>query len=275
VDSRNYPSGKGGVKSRYINGVLYFYNSSGQELFHYTPSTRTVTYPSGSIVNIATGAKFQNNGVDMDLASGIATSTTASTAELNTLSGVTAGTLAASKVLVANASSAIDEIRVTTKRSLGGTGVPGAAAVQTELTKAVTAFTDTVAKTVFTVTIPNAAHAAVIEVDSLGVLGAGGAIGAGEASRASKYQIAVARTAGVATVATVSSAIGGAASNVAGAANVTSVVVTASAMTGAVGAQQTFNIQVAITKSGGASDNHTGVFTARLLNQNATGITIA
>jgi len=159
--------------------------------------------------------------------------------------------------------------------NVGGTGVAGAASVQSTITKAVTAFSDTVAKAVFTVTVPNAVHAAVIDIDIVGVLGAGGAIGAGEASRVSKYQVVLARTAGVNVVATASSAIGGAEAHVAGAANVTSVVVTLSAITGAVGASNTFTINAAITKSGGASDNHTCVASARILNQNATGVTIA
>lgn len=200
---------------------------------------------------------------------------TASAAEVNVLGGVTGGTITASKGVVVDANKAVDVLRSTTELSTGGTGVAGAAAVRTIITKAVTAFTDTTAKAVFTVTVPNAAHAAVIEVDCLGVLGAGGAIGAGEGSRISKYQVVLARTAGVNVVATASSAIGGAEAHVAGAASVSSVVVTVSAITGAVGASNTFTINVAITKSGGASDNHTGVFTACVLNQNATGVTIA
>lgn len=154
-------------------------------------------------------------------------------------------------------------------------GAPAAAAAMQAITKAVAAYTDTTAKDTFTVTVPNAAHAAVIEVDVIGVLGAGGAIGAGEGSRNSKYQVVLARTAGVNAVATASAAIGGAEAHVAGAASVTSVVVTLSAIAGAVGAANTFTIKVAITKSGGASDNHTAVATARILNQNAAGVTIA
>lgn len=209
-------------------------------------------------------------------AAGAEVAVTATAAELNVNAGVTPGAVTASKTLVVDAQSSLDTVRARTNRTLGGTGVPGAASVQTEITKAVTAFTDTTAKDVFTVTIPNAAHAAVIEVDSLGVLGAGGAVGAGEACKNSKYHVSVVRTAGANAVATVSAEVGtGAAATVAGGNNVTSVVVTASAIAGAVGDPNTFTIKVAITKAGGASDNHTGVFTARILNQNATGITIA
>ncbi len=45
---------------------------------------------SGGKIDIKTGGKLQNNGVDMDLSAGIATSTTSSTAELNTLTGILA-----------------------------------------------------------------------------------------------------------------------------------------------------------------------------------------
>lgn len=146
-----------------------------------------------------------------------------------------------------------------------------------EWTKAQTGFADTIATDMFTVTVPNAKIAAAFEVDVHGSLGAGGAIGAGEASRLSKYQVIVTRTPGVNAVAAVSAAIGGAASNVAGAANVTSVIVTAGSITGGVGAVNTFTIKVAITKSGGASDNHTAVATVRLQPQaeSATPVTVA
>lgn len=200
---------------------------------------------------------------------------TASGAELNVLHSVTPGTVAASSAVVVNAASAVDKLRATTELSVGGTGVAGAAAVSTEVTKAVTAFSDTTAKTVFTVTIPNAAHSANIEVDCLGVLGAGGAIGAGESSMSTKYLVNVVRTAGVNAVAGVSTLVGSAKSKVAGADDITSVVVTTAAVAGGVGASNTIDIQVAITRSGAGATNHTGVFKARVLNQNATGVTIA
>jgi hypothetical protein len=200
---------------------------------------------------------------------------TAAAAELNFNDTALAGTVVASKTMVADAQKAVDTLRATTTRTIGGTGVPGAAAVQTEITKAVTAFTDTVAKDVFTVTVPNAVHQAVIEIDAIGVMGAGGVVGAGESCRNVKYQVAVNRFTGADAIATVSAAIGGAASTTAGGAAITSVVATASAMTGAVGAEQTFTILFAITKAGGAGDNHTLVASARVLNQNATGVTIA
>lgn len=161
----------------------------------------------------------------------------------------------------------------TAMRFLGG--YPAGAKSLAEITKAVAGLADTVATAAFTVTVPNGQHTAAIIIDALGVMGAGGAVGAGETSRLSEYQVVVTRTSGLAAVATVSSAVGGVQSKVAGADNITSVVVTCSAMTGANSATQTFNILVAITKAGGSADNHTLVAVARLLNQRATGITIA
>lgn len=145
---------------------------------------------------------------------------------------------------------------------------------RTEISKAVTAFTDAAAKTVFTVTVPNAAHHAVIELEVQGALGAGGAIGAGEAMATNTYKIGIVRTAGVATVATASAATHAVAVAVAGAATVTATAAV-SAIAGAVGATQTFTIDVTITKSGGSSDNHTCLAYAKLMNANASGITIA
>lgn len=165
--------------------------------------------------------------------------------------------------------------RVRTYLTIGGTSIPGGASVMQMLTKAITGLTDTTATDVFTVTVPNAQHTAAIEVDALGVMGAGGAVGAGETSKLAKYQVLVTRTAGLAAVITVSSAIGGVQSKVAGADNITSVVVTASSITGANSATQTFTIKVAITKAAGAADNHVLVAAVRILNQKASGVTIA
>jgi hypothetical protein len=54
MDSRLYPQGRGGVVSRYIDGVLYFYNSDGAEVYHIDPANRKLVVPSG--------ATFENAG---------------------------------------------------------------------------------------------------------------------------------------------------------------------------------------------------------------------
>ena len=150
----------------------------------------------------------------------------------------------------------------------------GAATSRAEINKAVTAFTDAAAKTVFTLTIPNAAHSASYLVRVTGSIGAGGAIGANEASATNAYVVTIARTAGVNAVAGISAAFGASTAAVAGA---TTVTCTAGlgAVGGGVGASNTITLDVTITKGGGSSDNHTCVATASLLNANATGITIA
>ena len=140
--------------------------------------------------------------------------------------------------------------------------------------KSVTAITDAAATDTITVTVPNAAHSAMLKLTLKGSLGAGGAIGANEATGTISYDVAIARTAGVATVATFSAAYGSATSAVAGAATIT-ITAAASAMTGAVGATQTFTVQVTITKGSGASDNHTCQVLAEIINANATGVTLA
>ena len=200
---------------------------------------------------------------------------TSSAAELNMVDGSLAGTAVASKALVLDAQKAVDTIRATSDLNVGGTGVPGAANVETKTTKVVTGLTDTVATDVLTVTVPNAAHAAFIDIDVLGVLGAGGSIGAGESACLAKYQVSIVRTAGAAAVAALSSAIGGVKGNVAGGQAITSVVATLGNITGAVGATNTFTVKVAITRAGSGADNHVAHVSARVLNANATGVTIA
>ncbi len=198
-----------------------------------------------------------------------------STAEVPLLHSVVAGTAPASKVPVLDAQKALDTVRATTDLNVGGTGVPGAAKVQTSITKEVTGLADTVATDVLTVTVPNAQHAARIEVDVLGILGAGGAIGLGEATMAVKYVVSLARTAGVAVVAGISSVIGSAESHVAGGDAITSVVATLSSITGGVTVSETFTIKIAITRSGAGATNHKALIAARIVNENATGVTIA
>lgn len=152
-------------------------------------------------------------------------------------------------------------------------GAAAAVTTQSTLIKTVGSIANAVATDVLTVTIPNAAHSGRVRLTLVGSLGAGGAIGANEASGTVTYDIAITRTAGVATVVTASSAYGSGMANVAGAATIT-VTAAATAMTGAVGATQTFTVQVTISRGSGSSTNHTCVVVADVVNANATGITI-
>jgi hypothetical protein len=234
----------------------------------------TVSASKGVVVD-ANGATLTVKTAALSLGtSGAETAVTATGTEINRLASVTAGTAAVSKAVVLDANKAIDESRVTTTRSLGGTGVPAAAVVLTEITKTVTAIADATATDVLTITVPNAAHVAQMSVCVTGVLGAGGAIGAGEAAATNCYVITLVRTAGVNAVATASSASGAAAAAVAGAATVTATAALSS-VSGAVGASNSFTVKITITKSGGSSANHVAFVYARILNGNATGISIS
>ena len=46
MDSSMYPQGSGGLKSRYVDGVLVFSNSSGGEVYRIDPSSKLVTFQS-------------------------------------------------------------------------------------------------------------------------------------------------------------------------------------------------------------------------------------
>jgi hypothetical protein len=153
-------------------------------------------------------------------------------------------------------------------------GATATTTTRTEINKAVASIADNTATATFTVTVPNAAHSAMLKVTLVGSLGAGGAVGANEATGTISYDFAIARTTGLDTVVGASSAYGSSTAVVAGAATIT-ITAAASAMTGAASAQQTFTINVTIAKGSGASANHTCLCYGRLLNANATGVTIA
>lgn len=154
------------------------------------------------------------------------------------------------------------------------TNAAAAATSRNEINKAVASIADATPTATFTITVPNAAHSASILIRMTGSLGAGGAIGANEASASNSYVITLTRTAGVNAVAAISSAFGAAATAVAGAATVTCTAAM-STVSGAVGAVNTFTVNVTITRSGGSSTNHTCLCFAQLMNANASGITIS
>lgn len=144
-----------------------------------------------------------------------------------------------------------------------------------KVSKVVTGLANGAATAIFAVTVPNATLNATFEIDVLGIEGAGGAVGQGEAIRLSKYQVTVVRFVGLATVFTVSAAIGGAEAHVAGADTLASVVVTASGLAGANSATQTFNINVAISRTGGSGTNHIAVAQCEYQHQWISGILVS
>lgn len=152
--------------------------------------------------------------------------------------------------------------------------VAGGANTTTEFLKVTTGIQDAAATAVLTITVPNSAQAGVCVIDILGSLGAGGAIGAFEASIAVRYKVAICRTVGVAAICVANTIEESNAVAVAGAATVTGTAVV-SAVSGAVGALNTFTINLSLGHSGGSSQNHQAVVYAVLVNAVGSGITLS
>jgi hypothetical protein len=159
-------------------------------------------------------------------------------------------------------------------RFCGSDYTSGGATTRVEINKSVTGISDATATDVFTVTVPNSANSASIRVRLTGSAGAGGAIGANESTQDAEYMINITRTAGVNAVATIGAVVGqAAAATVAGGNNV-AVTGTLSAVSGAVGATNTFTVKVTVTRAAGSATNHTCTAFAELINANASGVTI-
>jgi hypothetical protein len=152
--------------------------------------------------------------------------------------------------------------------SLGG--APGAATTSHRLIKKVTGIADAVATDVITVTVPNANHAASIKVT---LLSSNGSTDAFESSRTAEGAVVVARTTGANAVAAAATLeLAQIATVAAGATHTLAYGV--SAISGAVGATNTFTIQVTINDSGNVGSNQVVVL-AELINAEATGVTMA
>lgn len=151
--------------------------------------------------------------------------------------------------------------------------IGGAAAVATsaqKVIKKVTAIADNTATAVFTVTIPNANHAAAIKCT---FLSSNGSTDAFESSRVATGHVVVARTTGANAVTTAATIDDAAIATVAaGATHLLTYGV--SAVSGAAGASNTFTIQVTIDDSGNLGSNQV-VAIAEIINSEATGVTIS
>lgn len=162
---------------------------------------------------------------------------------------------------------------VSTGLVIGGTAVGGAVSDYI-LTKEVTGIADATFTDVLTVTVPNAAESATIPIIINTRLGAGGAIGADECSGTAYGQVVVARTAGVNAVGTAVALSNAGSACVAGATTIATAYQLGS-VTGAVGAVNTFTVQVRVTKGGGSSANHKVDLSVDILNAVAAGITVS
>jgi len=227
-----------------------------------------------SLTVTSAGAVSGATTIDAD---GVVTLTDATDSTSSTTGAVkTAGGLGVAKALNVGTTAGI-----TTSATIGAPGavalnIGGAAAAATtasELVKVVTAISDNVATAVLTITVPNAAHGALVEVTVVGYAGASGAIGAFECVTGVSYNVAVARTPGVAVGATISSAFGSAAAVVAGAGTMTCTA--AVTLTGeGVTVTNTVTVDATINASATADAHRCMVF-ARILNSQASGITLS
>ncbi len=150
------------------------------------------------------------------------------------------------------------------------TFVPVAAGVVAA--KTVLGLANNVATPILQVTVPNAASAAVIDVDLSGSLGAGGAVGPYESSIGAHVLVTITRTPGLATVKNLviqpapdARVAGGAA---------ISQDVTLSANVGANTASQTFSIDYKVSRGTGSSTNHIASATSRVVSPALTLISV-
>lgn len=148
-------------------------------------------------------------------------------------------------------------------------GSAGGALTLQRFLKATSAIADATPTAIATVTVPNANHSAVIRVLVAATLTGADAY---ESTRVVEYQVVLSRTTGANVVAAISSAIGGQIATVAAGATLTTAL-TLSSVTGAVGASNTFDINVTNTGSVAQVSKVSALF--ELLNQEATGVTIS
>lgn len=160
------------------------------------------------------------------------------------------------------------DIVATTDLNIGG--AIGASATVRLFTKKVTGIADNVATDILTVTVPNANEAASIE---LTLLSSNGSTDAFESSRVAKGELVVARTTGTNAVVADTVLDKVAIATVAGGATHT-LAYNVTAVSGAVGAANTFTIQVTINDSGNVGSNQLVLF-CQLLSAETGGITIA
>ena len=152
----------------------------------------------------------------------------------------------------------------------GSTAASAVAGSSYRVINTVNSVGDNVATAVFTVTVPNANHAAMVKVT---ILSSNGSTDAFESSRTAQGAIVLARTTGVTTVVTAATLTLADIATVAGGATHT-LAYSVSSVSGAAGATQTFTINVTIDDSGNTAANSVVVL-AELINSQATGVTIA
>lgn len=134
-----------------------------------------------------------------------------------------------------------------------------------------TGIANNTATSILRVTVPNSNQNAAIELSLVGWLGTGTDIS--ESTRYAFGAIVLARTTGVATVAAAATLASAQIATV-GSGGTLTLAYGVSAVSGAVGVEQTFDIQVTLVVTGTITD-HSCMFNATLMNGKDTGVTIA
>lgn len=165
----------------------------------------------------------------------------------------------------------LSALGVTGAEVQGGAGAAGGAATLTRLIVKKTGIADNTATALITVTVPNDEHAAAIRLTLLGSLGTG--TDTFESSRCAEGLVVVARKAGVNAVAVAATLALAQIATTAGGGTLT-LAYAVSAIAGAVGAVNTFNITVTLVATGTITDLQCVAY-AELLNAEASGITMA
>lgn len=137
---------------------------------------------------------------------------------------------------------------------------------RTVLNNLVETMADATFKDVLTVTVPNTTSFGAVFLEVVG------ALGDSDSAHAVRVVVAISRIAGAATLAAIALTAGAATTGATANAAVTAGV---TAMTGAVGATQTFTIQLKVTRSAGAAANHRTFIIADCHDPMMAGISIA
>lgn len=150
-------------------------------------------------------------------------------------------------------------------------GIPGAATSQTTLYGKKTAIADNTATDIITVTVPNVNASAAIKIDLVAALGTG--TDTFESTRYAEGCVVIARQAGANVVAATATLALAQIATVSGGGTIT-LAYDLGAVSGAVGATNTFTIRVTIVKTGTITDLQC-MFVARLINAETGGVTMA
>jgi hypothetical protein len=189
---------------------------------------------------------------------------------LDQAGGVTAGTTLASSSLVVGAAKEVDTLAVASLVT-GATTTPGSVTQAIKRIFKKTAIADNTATSIITVTVPNGNHSAAVRMTLLAALGTG--TDTFESSRVADGSVVIARQTGANVVAAAATLTLAQIATVSGGGTLT-LAYGVSSVTGAVGATNTFDIQVTLVKTGTITDLQC-VIVAELVNAEASGVTMA